>query len=60
MEALDLVSEAPPTAPDALTHCETEYIKKYRALDGRGKETVDGVLELEYKRVVQAAEVQAG
>lgn len=34
-----------------LTTAETEHIKKYRALDERGKATVDNALEKEYEFV---------
>lgn len=34
-----------------LTTAETEHIKKYRALDERGKATVDNTLEKEYEFV---------
>ena len=33
----------------------SEYEHKYRALDERGRETVDGVLDLEYSRAMAAS-----
>lgn len=35
----------------SLTYPEREHIKKYRALDERGKDTVETILDLEYSRV---------
>lgn len=36
-----------------LTYAEIEHIKKYRALDERGKENVDETLEREYQYAVK-------
>lgn len=41
-----------------LTDAEKEAIKKYRALDERGKEIVSTVLEIEYRHVTQNHIVQ--
>lgn len=38
---------------DELSDSEKEGIKKYRALDERGKEIVSAVLEIEYRHVTQ-------
>lgn len=39
-----------------LTYSETNLVEKYRALDDRGKETVDTILDMEYKRAVSSNE----
>ena len=41
----------PTTSAISLSKAETEHIKKYRALDERGKATVDNTLEKEYEFV---------
>lgn len=41
----------PTTSAISLSKAETEHIKKYRALDERGKATVDNALEKEYEFV---------
>ena len=38
---------------DTFTALEKEHIKKYRLLDGRGKESVDAILDLEYKHTIE-------
>ena len=43
---------------DELSDSEKEGIKKYRALDERGKEVVSAVLEIEYRHVTQNHIVQ--
>ena len=48
----DEVSDMNPEAPMPTI---SDYLKKYRALDERGRETVDGVLDIEYSRAVDAA-----
>ena len=40
---------------DETSPSEKEHIKKYRKLDTYGKEAVDGVLEVEYKRCTEGA-----
>lgn len=35
---------------------EKTHIEKYRSLDARGKETVDNILDIEYKRAVSCSE----
>lgn len=42
-----------PSMASAYSPGEREHIKKYRVLDVHGKETVDSVLELEYKRMTR-------
>lgn len=39
-----------PTKKDSLSPAEQTHIKKYRALDPYGKEAVDGVLDVEFRR----------
>ena len=39
---------------DVLSQKEREHIKKYLALDERGKEIVDAILDLEYKHTIEA------
>lgn len=41
---------APPRSDGAETDAERSHLQKYRALDGYGREAVDGVLETEYRR----------
>lgn len=42
------------TAPNAdITYSESQAIKKYRTLDQYGKETVDAVLDVEYRRCTE-------
>jgi len=37
---------------EGLTSHESRFIKKYRALDERGRGTVDGMLDIEYNRAI--------
>lgn len=46
---------APGYSPDLLTSVIHDYEYKYRALDERGRETVNGLLELEYSRAKAAS-----
>ena len=42
--------EPEPEPQLVLSDYESEHIRKYRAIDDRGQETVDGILDYEYKR----------
>ena len=53
------VPEAKPIDKDALTLAESAHIKKYRALDERGRETVDAALETAYNQVAAPYEKEA-
>lgn len=55
----DLIGHHAETKPAQLTPIEQEHIKKYRSLDSYGKEAVDGVLDVEWRRVEQAKEKAA-
>ncbi len=51
----DLVEEQQPTdsISCSLSAEEAELLKKYRALDGRGKNVIDSVLDAEYRQHTQ-------
>ena len=46
-----------PKKSDDFTYHDTQIIDKYRKLDAFGKEVVDSVLDLEYKRCVATKEI---
>ena len=48
---LDDLLENKPSPQPRHTPLETEHLKKYRALDGHGKEAVDSILNIEYQRI---------
>ena len=48
---LDDLLENNPSPQPQHTPLETEHLKKYRALDGHGKEAVDSILNIEYQRI---------
>lgn len=47
---------ATTSATDTITPSERDHIKKYRTLDEYGKEAVDSVLYVEYKRCMSASD----
>lgn len=49
-----------PEIPDMFSPSELEQIKKYRSLDPYGKEAVDSVLDVEWRRCTEPAEEQPG
>lgn len=49
-----------PEIPDMFSPSELEQIKKYRSLDPYGKEAVDSVLDVEWRRCTEPAEEQSG
>ena len=46
------------TGGNPLNIAETTLIKKFRVLDERGKETVEGVLDMEYQRLAKSVTLQ--
>lgn len=46
----DVPMEDVPSSLDDLSDSEAEHIQKYRAIDERGQETVDRILDFEYER----------
>lgn len=48
-----------PEIPDMFSPTEQSHIKKYRLLDPYGKEAVDGLLDVEWRRCTQPAEEQS-
>ena len=53
----DLVEDASKHQNIELTSQETDFIKKYRALDERGKSNVDDTLEREYEYIINKSKV---
>lgn len=49
---------SPFPAPQGMTRDERRMIRKYRTLDGFGKQAVDAVVEAEYKRMTKMADPQ--
>lgn len=47
-----------PELADMFSPSEQAHIKKYRSLDQYGKEAVDGVLDVEWRRCTQPAQVE--
>ena len=45
--------DIPPVSPDALLPEISDYISKYRALDERGRDTVNSILDIEYSRAAK-------
>lgn len=52
----ELIGHQVGAKPTELTRSEQSHIQKYRSLDSYGKEAVDNVLDVEYRRVEQAKE----
>lgn len=48
-----------PKKGDAINQKEQKMVKKYRCLDDYGKEAVDDVLDVEYRRVIEDREKEA-
>lgn len=59
LAAQEAKKEEQPAVQVDLSPIEQSHIKKYRLLDPYGKEAVDGVLDVEWRRCKQPAEEQA-
>jgi len=59
LERLNGEPEPVKTADHLPSETEMEHIKKYRGLDDYGKEAVDDVLDVEYRRVTEDREKEA-
>lgn len=55
LEAETSEKNPPDTAESKLSLSEKDHIKKYRSLDPYGKEAVDSILDIEYRRCVKQA-----